>query len=110
MSLFFWKKNKHIDIFASTLANELYSLAQPQVAKDYFDTATKDKDARKARKKFGANLQEVIRQVNQFRISHSLGIYGKARLHLKFSERLKELGYDAGTVAKINETVMLGTP
>jgi len=110
MSLFFWTKNKQIDVFASTLANEFYSLVQPQVAKDYFDTSSDDKDARKARKIMGGRLQEVIREVDQFRTNNSLGVYGKARLHMKFAERLKELGYDANTVTKINELVMLSTP
>jgi hypothetical protein len=110
MNLLFWKNNNRIDVFASALADELYSLIQPQLAKDYFDTPANDKKARKTNKKIGGKLQDIIKQVDQFRITHSLGIYGKARLHMKFTERLEELGYDANIAKRINELVMLSTP
>ena len=35
MNIFFWKKNKQIDAFAISLADEFYSHIQPQVAIDF---------------------------------------------------------------------------
>ena len=110
MSLFFWKKNKGIDIFANKLANELFSSVQPQSIKDYFHASSKDKSAKKNKKNVDANIQGIIKQIQQFRVTHSLGTYGKARLQLKFNERLKELGYDKDSVSKLNEFILVNTP
>ena len=110
MNLFFWKNNNQIDVFASALADELYSLVQPQLAKDYVNNSSNDKKSRKTNKMIGGKLQDIIKQVDQFRTTHSLGVYGKARLHMKFVGRLEELGYDENTVNKINEHIMISTP
>ena len=61
MNLFFWKKNKVIDIFASTLANELYSLVQPQSAREYFTTSADDKQAKKAKKNIENKIHDIIK-------------------------------------------------
>jgi hypothetical protein len=108
MQLFFWKKNRQIDAFAHNLANDLYSTVQPDAALAYAtQSASKSKksDAKTARK-----LDDLIMQVKQFRLDNSVGVYGKARLHLKFMERLKELGYQDKVAEKINEVIMLRTP
>jgi hypothetical protein len=110
MNLFFWKKNKNIDIFASYLASELYSRVQPDAAQHYFTMTAKDKQAKKTRKQVETSIQDTIKQLDQFRISNALGVYGKARLHLRFTDRLKELGYDDDTSKRINEMIMLKTP
>lgn len=110
MSLFFWRKNKLIDAFASNIANDLYSSIQPATAKQYFAGAVTDKESKKMKKKIDAKIADIIKQVEQFRIVNSIGVYGKARIHLKFSERLQELGYDSNIAKKINEHIMLKTP
>ena len=119
MNLFFWKKNNTIDVFSNSLANEFYSSIQPVVAKDFFTQEIKDKKLKKGKnaKKTGKEKQQIdyqidsiINQINQFKQIHSLGVYGKARLHLKFSERLKELGYDESITKKINDYIMVRTP
>ena len=110
MRLFFWRKNKIIDVFASSLADELYSLVQPDAAKDYLDNKSAGKQAEKSRRKIDRQLEDVVAQVQQFRMANSLGVYGKARLHLKFTERLKELGYDAKVAGRLNEMLLLRTP
>lgn len=110
MNLFFWRKNKAIDMFASNLANELYSTIQPDTAKQYFGSASADKEARKIQKKIDGKIQDIIKQIEHFRAVNSLGVYGKARIHLTFAERLNELGYDANIAKKINEHIMLKTP
>lgn len=108
MQLFFWRKNKQIDTFANTLANELFSNLQPDNAVAYL-AGPKDKSG-KTDKKIDRRIQELIMQVQHFRIQHSLGVYGKARLHLTFTERLKELGYDQKVADRLNEMVMIRTP
>ena len=104
-TLFFWKKNKLIDDFAINLADELYSHVQPNVM-EAFIANKKDKAA----KKTDRQVAELINRVQQFRTANSLGIYGKARLHLTFTARLNELGYNKKLAEKINEIVLLKTP
>ena len=110
MSLFFWKKNKVIDMFANELANELFSTIQPDAASQYLTSSIDNKDTRKARKKIDAQIDNIIKRVQQFRTVNSLGVYGKARFHLKFTERLEDLGYETSIAKKINEHIMLKTP
>lgn len=110
MNLFFWKKNKVIDIFASQIANDLFSVVQPQSINDYFQSTSKSKEAKKNRKNVETNLLNVTNQIKQFRISNTLGTYGKARLQLKFNERLKELGYDVTVVSRLNEFILVKIP
>ena len=110
MQLFFWRKNKIIDVFASSLADEWYSLVQPDAAEDYLRNKSADKKTEKSIRKIDRQLEDVVAQVQQFRIANSLGVYGKARLHLKFTERLKELGYDAKVAGRLNEMLLLRTP
>jgi hypothetical protein len=110
MSIFFWKKNKVIDYFANDLANELYSSITPQMAIDYFNESSPAKKTRKIGERFEIHIQGIIKEIQRFKKINSLGVYGKARLHLKFMERLKELGYDANITKKINEYILINTP
>lgn len=110
MNLFFWRKNKHIDVFAGSLANELYSAVQPEQMKKYLRLEKGDKKAQKEIRKIESQFNNAIKLVQQFRATHSLGVYGKARLHLKFIERLEELGYDKNSAKKVNEIILLKTP
>lgn len=110
MSLFFWKKNKIIDIFASDLANQLFGAIQPDAAGEYFKPPSPDSKAKKLRKKTDNAMENIVKQVNQFKVINSLGIYGKARLHMKFTERLEDLGYDSNLAKRINEQIMIKTP
>ena len=106
MGLFFWKKNKVIDEFATKVADEFYSRVLPNHAVKYFDGKTDKKKS----KEIESLLNTLVRDVNQFRDQESLGIYGKARLHLTFMERLKELGYNETTSKEINKVVMVVSP
>ena len=116
MPIFFWKKNRLIDEFAQHLADELYSNIQPAVAATFFDdqaalidNKTRKKD-QQLHQKVIRSLNSVILQIQHFRELHSLGIYGKARLHMTFTERLKELGYSANITEQINKVILLQTP
>lgn len=111
MSLFFWKKNKNIDIFASDLANDFYSYIQPASVKAYFQSALKKgKEDKKIKKVVEDNLQNLVKKIQQYRVTANLGTYGKARFQLKFNERLKELGYDKDTVTRLSEYILTRTP
>ena len=110
MKLFFWKNNQTIDVFANNLANDLFSVAQPQSVRDFFQSSSKDKNAKKNRKNVDANISFAIKQIQQFRQTHSLGTYGKARLQLGFNNRLAELGYDADVISELNEYILVRIP
>jgi hypothetical protein len=110
MKLFFWKKNKDIDIFANTIANDLFSMVQPDSINDYFKGSSKDKKIKNNRKKVEANISIVIKKIQQFRAANSLGTYGKARLQLGFSNRLQDLGYNPDVIRKLNEFILVRIP
>ena len=110
MNIFFWKNNALIDSFASELAGELYSNVNPDLVRQFFEGSSDKKQMRKSEKKLQNELSGIIKKINEFKLINSLGVYGKARLHLKFKLRLEELGYDKQVVDKLNETLMLKTP
>jgi hypothetical protein len=110
MNLFFWKNNGLIDSFASELADELFSNVNPDQARLFFEGSSDKKQMRKSEKKLQTQLSGIIRKINEFKLINTPGIYGKARLHLKFKLRLEELGYDRRVIDKLNETLMLKTP
>jgi len=108
MPIFFWKKNKQIDAFANSIANDLYSTIQPDAALEFVNelgSKTSKTGAKVARK-----LDDVILRINQFRAENPLGVYGKARLYMKFAEQLEELGYEKKVVKVLNEKIMVRTP
>lgn len=110
MNLFFWKNNELIDLFANKLASELYSNVNPDQARQFFESSLDKKQMRKSEKKLQTEMGGIVKKINEFKLINTLGIYGKARLHLKFKLRLEELGYDKQIVDKLNEAVMLKTP
>lgn len=114
MNLFFWRKNLTIDTFASGLADEFYSQIQPEMAEQFFQGVISKENKVKKDVKLRANVEnsfsKAIEQIDYFRQIHSLGVYGKARLHLSFMERLKTLGYADELAKRVNEFLMLKTP
>lgn len=111
MDIFFWRKNRAIDTFANGLADEFYSRVQPRVAEEFFQgTKQKDKKDSKSRVQIENTLNESIKQLDYFRRVHSLGVYGKARFHLSFTDRLKALGYADDLASRINEILLIKTP
>ena len=70
----------------------------------------REKKADKTRKKIDRRLDDMVLRIQQFRSANSLGVYGKARLHMRFTERLKELGYEAKVADRFNEILLLRTP
>jgi hypothetical protein len=105
MGLLFWKDNKGIDAFARAVADDLYSHVQPDVAKDYFEGKADKK--KKKQHKIDQTIRSVVRQIQYFSDTKSLGVYGKARLQQKFNERLHELGYDTSVTDRLVEVILM---
>jgi len=84
--MFGWfSKNKEVDVFARTLAQDIAKRYPPVM-----DTATE--------KKISVNrlsriLEDSYRKAQTFRDANQLGVYKKARLGNAFRWELKELGY-----------------
>jgi len=110
MSLLFWRNNRAIDSFATVIANEIYASVQPQVAREFYEGDCDKKTAAKIEKNLNAKLRQIVIKIKDFKAVNHLGIYGKARLHLKFRERLQELGYSKMVSTKLNEILMFETP
>lgn len=114
MNIFFWKKNKQIDAFAISLADEFYSHIQPQVAIDFMkETAGGRKQSGKTHKqniRINKVLEDSANHIIAFKEEHSLGIYGKARLHLNFMQRLNQLGYPEDITKYLNEIILVRSP
>ena len=117
MALFPWKSNKNIDRFATLLADEFFSRVQPELANEHFTDMKINVDNKKELKHKKNNAQKVgqalgvaVSEFIKFRETQKLGIYGKARLHMKFMERLTELGYRQDIAEKLNEEILLKTP
>lgn len=112
MKLFFWTKHKAIDRHARLIADELYSRVLPEDATSYIEGAQiKTKKAIKQQKKKLTRVEQVIHDtannIQEFKRTESLGVYGKARYHLTFMERLNELGYPEDTTKKLNDILLM---
>ncbi|MEJ2347037.1 MAG: hypothetical protein P8090_16870, partial [Gammaproteobacteria bacterium] len=108
--------NKAIDRFANLLADEFYSRIQPELASEHYSKKSMHIENKKELKSKKNNAQTVnqavasaISEFRKFRKSQRLGIYGKARLHMKFMERLTELGYEHKIAKKLNEEILFKT-
>jgi hypothetical protein len=103
--LFFWRKNRLIDGFAHTLADELYSQIPPQMLEK-----TDKKADKKVGRRFDKELQNIVIRLQDFKAIHKLGVYGKARFHLTFMERLRSHGYPESLAKEINEYLLVNVP
>lgn len=110
MSLFFWKDNRKIDAFGVALADDLFSHIQPDKARNHFTGVggdqSKNPDNKKKQRKIEQRIHALINQMQEFSSTHSLGIYGKARLQKTFSDRLLELGYDEAVTTRLVEAIV----
>lgn len=126
MNLLFWKKYRQVDQLAHTLADEFYSQIQPEIALQYFVEegrnahAPAKKSKRKKLKKNKAqesNQQKmvddililVVRKIQEARHAYGLGVYGKARLHMKLRQRLIDLGYSRELAHQVNQYLMVNS-
>ena len=107
MGLLFWKDNRKIDAFAQAIADDLFSYVQPDVARQHVLGGGGDQLSKKKAAKVKQKFTDIVRQIERFEDSSSLGVYGKARLHKKFNERLEELGYPTELVNKLTEDLLL---
>lgn len=123
--MWFWQKNRQITEYAKTVADEFYSQVQGDMLEAYLGeneepgkalSSLKKKQRHKALQREVFQTQQVqqqldalLQKIRQFKVEHRLGVYGKARLHLVFCERLKELGYEPELVNQLNRMVLLRT-
>lgn len=105
MGLLFWKDNRKIDAFAQAIADDLFSYVQPDVARQHVFGGNEQR-SKKQVAKTDQKFTDIVRQIERFADSNSLGVYGKARLLKKFNERLEELGYSTDVVNKITESFL----
>ena len=114
MNIFFWRKNKLIDSFSVMLADEFFSNLPPQQLAEFSADLKSAGNRKKAEKKMNRKMQSVVESAvskfSEFIRSESLGVYGKARLHMQFMERLQQLGYEKELAEKINQDIMLKIP
>lgn len=103
--LFFWRKNKEIDNFANTLADEIYSQLPPAM----LENENKGK-AKKLARRIDNELHSSVIQLREFKDTFKLGVYGKARFHMTFMERLKKHGYPDNIIKELNEYLLLNVP
>lgn len=103
--LFFWRKNKLVDNFAIKLADELYS----QVPADVLQAVSGGKEKKLVRR-WEQEVQATVIRLRDFKASHQLGVYGKARLHLTFMERLRSHGYAEDVIKELNDFLLVKTP
>lgn len=95
-------------MFARAVAENLFSAAPVAVLQQRDD---EDKaSASKADRIYQSALDDATLKIAQFKAANKLGVYGKAKLHLEFLERLKELGYPEVLARKINQRIMFKTP
>jgi len=102
---FFWRLNKQIDEFAITLADELYSHITP----DMLNTANKKND-KKIAKLWDKHVSVLILKIQEYKHTHGLGVYRKARLHQTFMNRLETHGFSKKIIKELNEYLLLKTP
>jgi len=110
MPIFFWKKNREIDQFAQELADNFYSQSRPETLEASLTTDRHNKKKQsKIDRQVERQLSNLLSSIQLFRTQHSLGVYGKARLHMKFTARLEELGYPTSLADQLNKFLMLNT-
>ena len=103
----FWygKKKRMLTDFASQVAEELYSNVPPQLVLKH-----RAGNSKQATKKFKAGVESALLRIAQFKAVEKPGVYGKAKLHLVFMQRLKELGYPDDVADEINNYILTKTP
>ncbi len=108
--LLFWKKSeemRRIEEFAAQLGSDFFGKVSPQALGDYFQPDRLDK---KSRKHIEKEIQALALRISQFKALHKIGVYGKARLHQLFMERLEELDYPPKAVRELNKLLMVKSP
>jgi len=103
--LFFWRINKKIDEFSTSLADELYS----QITPEMLAIANKKSD-KKISINWDKQVHLIIMQIREYKHTHGLGIYRKARLHQTFMNRLEVHGFSKRLIKELNEHLLLQTP
>ena len=105
MGLLFWKNNKKIDLFAQSIADDLFSHIRPDIARQYY--LGKGKIPKKQLRRVEQKVNDTLLQAQRYGADNSLGIYGSARLQKQFNDRLGELGYEIEVIREISRAMLL---
>ncbi len=103
----FWfgKKKRLLVEFANKSAEELFSTVPPALVEKHMGGKSKQ-----ATKTFQAGVDNVLMRFAQFKAAEKPGVYGKAKAHQIFAQRLKELGYPDDVADEINSYILTKTP
>lgn len=104
--LWFGRKNREIVAFAQSLADEFFKNVPPAMIEKRHDKKDQ-KGAKKAERRYLASLDDTIEAIVRFKQQKKLKVYGKAKLYLEFTNRLKSLGYEQHLADKVQETIVL---
>jgi hypothetical protein len=92
--------NEVIDAFSSDLARELSARYTLEMAEHELD--------KKSERKLARALDNLSTKAREFRDTHRLGVYGKARVANTFKWTLKELGYGEEFVEDATKGLVVG--
>lgn len=101
----FGKKKAQLVGFANQTAELLFSRVPPGLVDEH-----RSGQSKKATKAFNQGVENALMRVAQYKATAKPGIYGKAKLHLVFANRLKELGYPQQVADEINHYILTRTP
>ena len=99
MALFKLFSNSEIDEFAKSLAQD--------IAKRYPPALDKDRERKVSQKRLATILEDACAKALEFKKSHKLGVYKKARLGNTFRWELTEMGYSKEFVETATEGVIV---
>ncbi|HYE36626.1 hypothetical protein [Methylocaldum sp.] len=98
--MFGWfKKNKELDVFAKTLAQD--------IAKRYPPAMDSTKEKKISVNRLSRILEDSYNKAQQYKQANKLGVYRKARLGNNFRWELKELGYSSEFIDTATEGLVV---
>jgi len=98
----FFHRKSEIDAFAKTMADEFSKTLPIDHIRSF--------EEKKYQNKLDKGLAKIIREVGICQSKKKMGVYYKARFHMIFMDRLREIGYPEDLIQNINKAVMLATP
>ena len=99
MGFIFWRKNRLLDKFGLSLANDFSKIFSPKLA-----ISSKQN---KADKKLDRALSSLQKKIKQYRLQDTPGVYKKARIMRSFIMQLESIGYDAELIEKLKQEVLM---
>lgn len=99
MSIFFWRDNKVLDAFSTSLADGFFKKLPPRKISEMGAS-------RNAKRIVEREVESILRRLSEYKKEHGAGIYKTARLQNTFMYRMKELGYPEELVNMFNHLML----